>query len=51
MPAVGRAPGVEEGLRVADQGIEVERAVGLQENPGPGTYEPIKAPLSLSGSG
>ena len=32
MSAVGRAPGVEEDLRVAGQGIEVERAVGLQGN-------------------
>ena len=32
MSAVGRAPSVEEDLRVTGQGIEVERAVGLQEN-------------------
>ena len=32
MPAVGRASGAEEDLRVAGQVVEVERAVGLQEN-------------------
>jgi hypothetical protein len=32
MPAVGRAPGVEEDLGVAGQAVDVERAVGLQEN-------------------
>lgn len=32
MPALGRAPGVKEDLRVAGQAVEVKRVVGLQEN-------------------